>query len=267
MNKKTALITGASSGIGYELSKCFAAEGYNLILVARREEKLSELKNYINDEFNVQAEYIVKDLSKSESANELYLETIALLKKSHIEKIDVLINNAGVGDLTEFRDSSLEKTETMVNLNILTLTKLSRLFIDDICSSKEGALINIASTAAFQAIPCMAVYAATKSFVLSFTEALAEEIKSQQLTTKIVCICPGITESEFQVRADMESLKIDRNLVASSAEVAKYTVKSLKKGKTTLVHGLMNKIATLVPRILPRSSVSKLSHQIMKKIV
>lgn len=268
MKKRTALITGASSGIGYELSKCFAAEGYNLILVARREERLQALKEYINAEFNVQAEYIVKDLSKPESANELYIETIELLKKSHIEKIDVLINNAGVGDLTEFRDSNLEKIETMINLNILSLTKLSRLFINDICSSEDGALINIASTAAFQAIPCMAVYAATKSFVLSFTEAISEEIKSQQLKTKIICICPGITESEFQVRADMESLKIDRKLVASSADVAKYTVKSLKKGKkTTAVHGFMNKIGTLLPRILPRSSVSKLSHQIMKKIV
>ena len=244
MNKKTALITGASSGIGYELSKCFASEEYNVILVARREDRLKELKNYINEEFAVNAEYIVKDLSKANSAEELYNETIELLKKSNLEKIDVLINNAGIGDLHEFKDSDINRLETMLNLNILSLTKLSRLFINDICASQNGALINIASTAAFQALPCMAVYAATKSYVLSFTEAIAEEIKSQNLKTKIICICPGITESEFQVRADMESLKIDRKLVASSLDVAKYTIKSLKKGKTTAVHGLLNKIGT-----------------------
>ena len=261
-----ALVTGASSGIGYEISKELANKGFNLILVARREERLKELKNYLESEFGAKAYYLKKDLSELNSANELHQEVLSLLDELNYENLDVLVNNAGVGDLCKFEESSIEKLETMINLNILSLSKLSRLFLDSIQKSKDRAIINIASTAAFQALPQMAVYAATKAYVLSFSEAIAEEMKNSKSKVKVICICPGITESEFQVRADMSDLKINKQFVASSEAVAKYTVKSLEKGKTTAVHGIINKIGTLLPRLLPRSAIARMSNSVMNKI-
>lgn len=255
----TALITGASNGIGLELAKVHASKGGDLVLVARNKTKLDELKTELEKQYKVSVYTIGKDLSANNSAQEVYEETT----KQNI-KIDYLINNAGSGDFGMFAETQWNKELQMIKLNITTLTQFTKLYLQDMLKRGSGKIMNVASTAAFQSGPTMAVYYATKAYVLSFSEAVDNEVSDKGVT--VTTLCPGATESGFQAAAAME----DSNLVKgkklpSAKEVAEYGYASMMKGKTVAIHGMMNWIMANSVRFTPRALVVKLTRKIQDK--
>lgn len=256
---KTVLITGASSGIGLELAKIHAKKGDNLVLVARSEQKLTELKNELESKHDIKATVIALDLSNPESAYQLF----ELTEKDNIE-VDYLINNAGFGDFEEFSKSDLNKAQQMIDLNISSLTILTKLYLDEMLKRKSGKIMQLASTASFQPGPLMAVYYATKHYVLAFSEAIAEELKGSGVT--VTALCPGPTASGFQNAADLGDSKLvkDKKL-PTSAEVAKYGYKAMMKGKRVAIHGFQNKLMAFSVRFTPRSWVTALVKKLSEK--
>lgn len=255
----TALITGASNGIGLELAIVHASKGDNLVLVARNKSKLDELKTMLEDQFKVKVYTIGKDLSALDAAQEVYNETT----KQNIN-IDYLINNAGFGDFGMFVETDWNKTSQMIQLNITALTQFTKLYLQDMVKKKSGKIMNVASTAAFQSGPTMAVYYATKAYVLSFSEAVDNEVRGQGVT--ITTLCPGATESGFQAAAAMEESNLvkGRKLPTSKA-VAEYGYAAMMKGKTVAIHGIMNWIMANSVRFTPRAWVVKITRKIQDK--
>jgi hypothetical protein len=248
----TALITGASSGIGYELARIFAREKYNLVLVARNEKKLQEIAAELTKTYGVPVTVLAKDVSILASATEIY----DALKQKNIA-VDVLVNNAGFGDFGFFTETKWEKELEMINLNMTALTALTKLFVGDMVKRKSGKILNVASTASFQPGPLMAVYYATKAYVLSFSEAISNELIGTGVT--VTALCPGPTESGFQAAADMNDSKLVKGKkLPTSQEVAEYAYKALMSGKVVAVHGLMNKIMAQSVRYSPRAVVRSL---------
>lgn len=257
--KKTALITGASSGIGLELARIHAAKGGNLVLVARSKSKLDELKNDLEKNYGVSVYVIGKDLSSLNAASEVYKE----VKQQNIN-IDYLINNAGFGDSGLFFDSEWVKQEQMINLNITTLTHFTRLFLKDMVERKSGKVLNLASTASFQPGPTMAVYCATKAYVLSFSEAINNEVRESGVT--VTALCPGATVSGFQAAASLEGSKLfEGKKLPSSKEVAEYGYRAMMKGKPMVIHGFKNSIMAHSIGFAPRSLVVKIARKILEK--
>jgi short-subunit dehydrogenase len=255
----TALITGASNGIGLELAKIHASKGGNLVLVARNKSKLDELKKELENQYKVSVYIIGKDLSVFNSAQEVYDET----NKQNI-KIDYLINNAGFGDFGMFLDLDWNKELQMINLNITTLTQFTKLYLQDMVKHRSGKIMNVASTAAFQPGPIMAVYFATKAYVLSFSEAVNNEVSDKGVT--VTTLCPGATESGFQAAAAMEESNLVKGRkLPTSKEVAEYGYAAMLKGKTVAIHGLMNWILANSVRFTPRSLVVKITRKIQGK--
>jgi len=252
----TALITGASSGIGLELAKVHASKGDDLVLVARNKTKLDELKSELESKYKITVYTIGKDLSSAIAAKEVYDETT----KQKIE-IDYLINNAGFGDFGMFVESDWNKELQMINLNITTLTQFTKLYLKEMVSRKSGKIMNVASTAAFQSGPMMAVYFATKAYVLSFSEAINNELSDKGVT--VTTLCPGATESGFQEAAAMEeSALVKGKKLPTSKEVAAYGYKSMMSGKTIAIHGLMNWIMANAVRFTPRALVVKITRKL-----
>ncbi len=247
---KTVLITGASGGIGYEFAHIFAEHKYNLVLVARNESRLLEIKEEISTKYGVNVNIFAKDLSVISGIDEIYNS----LNNENIS-INVLINNAGFGEFGFFKDIDWTKEQQMINLNILALTYLTKLFMKDMISAGEGKILNLASTAAFQPGPLMAVYFATKAYVLSFSEAIANELKGTGVT--VTALCPGPTESGFAKAASAQETKLFKNKrIPSSKEVALFGFNALMKGKTVVIHGLLNKIMAFSIRLTPRKLVT-----------
>ncbi len=254
-----ALITGASNGIGLELAKLHASKGGDLVLVARNKSKLDELKTELETQFKIKVYTIGKDLSANNSAQEVYDETT----KQNI-KIDYLINNAGFGDFGMFVETDWNKELQMINLNITTLTQFTKLYLQDMVKRKAGKIMNVASTAAFQSGPTMAVYYATKAYVLSFSEAVDNEVSSYGIT--ITTLCPGATESGFQAAAAMqESNLVKGKKLPTSKDVAEYGYAAMMKGKTVAIHGLINWIMANSVRFTPRALVVKITRKIQDK--
>jgi short-subunit dehydrogenase len=250
---KTALITGASSGIGLELARVHAKQGDNLVLVARNKAKLDELKAELEKQQNISVYNIVKDLSIPNSAQQVYDE----IKQQNIS-VDYLINNAGFGDYGMFYETDWNKEERMIYLNITTLTHLTKLFLREMIQRGSGRIMNVASTAAFQSGPTMAVYYATKSFVLSFSEAINNEVAGKGIT--ITALCPGATKSGFQDVAALNESKLVRGRkLPSSKEVAEYGYKAMMNGKTVAIHGFMNYLVANSVRFFPRAMVVKVT--------
>ncbi|MFA7245295.1 MAG: SDR family oxidoreductase [Candidatus Magasanikbacteria bacterium] len=247
---QTALITGASSGIGLELAKLFAQDKYDLVLVARNENKLNELAKNLESEYQIKTKVLVFDLIKDDSPQLIFAE----LQKENIS-IDVLVNNAGFGTYGDFKNTNLTTELEMIKLNISSLVEMTKLFLKPMLEKKSGKIIQVASTAAFQPGPHMAVYYATKAFVLNFSEAVAEEIKNTGVT--ITTLCPGPTTTNFQEVANIEfpkSLKI-----MSAEEVAKIGYNELNKNKSSVViAGLRNKLFAFTVRLLPRKVVTRI---------
>lgn len=258
--KNTALITGASGGIGLELARIHAAHKQDLVLVARNKEKLEELKAELKQEYSIAVYIIQKDLSKVNAAQEVYEET-----QKHGIQIKYLINNAGIGDFGDFVESDWQKQADMIQLNITALTQLCHLYLKDMIKERGGRIMNVASTAAFQPGPLMSVYYASKSYVLHFSEALNEEVRKKGV--KVITLCPGATESDFSKVANMEEsglFKGKKN--PSSKEVAIYGYNAMMKGKIVAIHGVKNKVLALSNRFTPRSIVVKVVKAIQQKV-
>ncbi len=255
---KTVLITGASSGIGYEFATIYASKGFDLVLVARNQTKLAELQLACKTTKN-NVEIIAKDLSQINSANEI----VEYCTTKNI-RVDYLINNAGFGDFGFFAESNWDKQQEMLNLNIVTLTKLTHLFLPQMLENKFGKILNVASTAAFQPGPLMSVYYATKAYVLSFSEAISNELEGTGVS--VCALCPGPTESGFLDAAALQESKLFKGKkLATSKEVAQFGYDSLENNKVVAIHGLMNTIMATAIRFAPRGLVRKMVRFIQSK--
>ncbi|MFN6513359.1 MAG: SDR family NAD(P)-dependent oxidoreductase [Nostoc sp. CreGUA01] len=252
LSKKTALITGAASGIGYELAYLFAADNYNLVLVDKNGLKLREVAEKFESKFGNFAKPIVKDLSISTSPDEIFTE----LQQADIQ-VDVLVNNAGFGTYGLFHETSLTAELEMLQVNLVCLTHLTKLFLKDMVKQGEGKILNVASAAAFQPGPLMAVYFATKAYILSFSEAIANELEGTGVTVTV--LCPGSTESAFHQRTGMADSKMLKNKRMMDAQtVAEIGYRGLMKGKTIVIPGFINKLLAKIVRFVPRKLVTKI---------
>ena len=255
----TALITGASGGIGYELALQYVQRGGDVILVARREDKLRGYQALWESTYGVKVHVVGMDLAQHGSAQALY---DAVSAKGLT--VDILINNAGFGQYGLFEESDLDRALQMLELNIVALTALTRLFVADMVRRRSGRIMNVASTASFQPVPLMALYAATKAFVLSFSEALNNEVSDRGVT--VTALCPGPTTSGFQdVAAMHEARMVDRRLMATSADVAHFGYNAMMRGKTVAVHGLLNRLTAFLVRFTPRSIIVRVGRMVAEK--
>lgn len=253
------LITGASGGIGLELARLAARDRQNLVLVARSGDKLEKLAKEIRTTYPVEVKTLVSDLSKTKGVEEL-LSSVGSWQIT----IDTLINNAGFGDFGDFASADLDKSLEMIRLNITALSYLTHHFLREMVRSGRGKIMNVASTASFMPGPGMAVYYASKAYVLSFSEALAREVKGTGVT--VTALCPGPTDTGFAETAGLGKSLLHRMLpTASAAEVARVGYKAMLKGKTVVVPGFMNTLSSITPRFLPRPVVSNLIYNIHKK--
>lgn len=257
--KSTALITGASSGIGHELSKIFAMNGHDLVLIARSKQQLEIAARELKDRHDIQIKVISKDLSKPAASQEVYDE----ITSEGID-VDVLVNNAGIGTNGKFIDSPFEEHMDLMQLNIVSLTNLCKLFGTDMASRGSGSILNVASTAAFQAGPFMSTYYASKAYVLMFSEGLSKEFKYSGVT--ITTLCPGPTKTDFFEKAGMKNSILMRSPHAlSAARVAKVGYEGLLKGKTIVIPGLINKLMVFSVRLTPRSMITTMTAYLNQK--
>lgn len=254
------LITGASGGIGRELARLHSCECDHLILLGRTQEHLDALKEeLLKENEHLTIDVLAKDLSKPGAADEVY----EITKSKGIEPA-YLINNAGFGDFGEFVDSEWNKIEHMMYLNMITVSRLTQLYAKDMVEAGRGRIMNVASIGAFVPGPLMAVYYATKAYVLHFSEALNNELKGTGVT--VTALCPGPTLSGFQVRAGIEegSFHIYKNS-ATPKEVAAFGYKSMLKGKVVAIHRFRNRIGVFLVRLAPRALVVKIMRKILEK--
>jgi short-subunit dehydrogenase len=256
---KTALITGASGGIGYELAQQFARHHHNIVLVARSETKLQQLAQELRATHQVQVTVIPKDLSLPQAVTEVYAE----LQAKNIP-IEYLVNNAGFGHFGHFVKNDWTKEAQMINLNIPALTHFTKLCARDMVQRRSGRILNVASTAAFQPGPLMAVYYATKAYVLSFSEAIANELQGTGVT--VTALCPGPTESGFLEAAALNDSKLfkDKKL-PTAAEVAGYGYQAMMAGKTVAIHGTMNWLMANSVRFSPRKMVTAMVRKMSER--
>jgi short-subunit dehydrogenase len=247
MKKQTVLITGASSGIGYELSKIFARNGYDLILVSRKKSELANLARELEEKHNIQSRAIAKDLSKSTAPQELYDEIA-----SHGIAVSVLVNNAGFGLKGNFVDLGIEEQVDLIQLNITALTILCKFFGKDMAKRGGGKILNVASTAAFQAGPFMSTYYASKAYVLSLSEGIGNELKKSGVRVSV--LCPGPTRTAFWERSkNRQSNLLKVPWVMKAEDVAQVAYSGLMKRKKIIIPGKMNNILVFSIRFIPRS--------------
>ncbi|KAB8033714.1 SDR family NAD(P)-dependent oxidoreductase [Fluviispira multicolorata] len=259
-NAGTVLITGASSGIGLEFAHIFAKENYNLILIARSEDKLLHLSNELSEKYKINCKIIPCDLAKIGAAQEIFKRT-----KSLGLHVDILVNNAGFGAHGFFKNIDLKTESEMIQVNITALTELTKLFLNPMLEHGEGKILNVASTAAYQPGPLMAVYYATKAYVLSFSEALANELNGTQVSVTV--LCPGPTQSGFQAAAKMgNDLKLfNSTMIADSSSVAYAGYKGLFTSQRVVIPGLSNKIGACSTKFLPRSFTASVARWLQEK--
>lgn len=254
----TAVVTGASSGIGRELARIAAKDGRNVVLVARRIERLEELGRELTQNFGVAAHCIAADLVDPASPARVFREV-----PDHCE-VDLLVNAAGLGVHGFFADTSLERELESIRVNVGALTEMTKRFLPAMRERRRGVILNVASTAAFQPGPLTAVYYATKAYVLSFTEALAEELRGSGVTA--TALCPGPTVTEFQKHAGMEDTPLFSGfLVSDAAAVARVGYGSAMKGKRVVVPGLANRILGFAARVGPRRLATRVARKLQEK--
>ncbi len=260
MNKipyQSALITGASSGIGKTFAYTLAQLGINLVLTARSEDKLSQVADDLSTKFAIKVSYIVADLSQPDAALTIYNDLM------HRDiSIDLLINNAGNGNWTNFLNEPMSSYNATINLNMTSLVALTHYLLPAMVKNKKGGIINIASGAALQPGPFMAVYAASKAFVLSFSEALYGEFFDKGIT--ITAICPGNTPTEFQAASNANTEGMP---VTTPQEVVDASIDALLKHKNYKIVGTMNYIQSFAPRFLPRKTIINIMNKLMGKRV
>lgn len=247
-----ALVTGASSGIGYELVKILAREGHDVALVARSADQLEKIATDLGEDFGVRALAVPADLADPDSPDRI----VDFLREVDFQ-VDVLVNNAGFGTMGRFARSDTGAQVDMVEVNISALTHLTRVYSERMVSRRHGHIMNVASTAAFQPGPFMAVYFATKAYVLSFSEALAEELRHTGVT--VTTLCPGPTVTGFQKRAGMEHAPIGGRMVTGdAAAVARAGYAGMMKGRRLVIPGLVNRVGTTLPRFFPRALATRI---------
>jgi short-subunit dehydrogenase len=248
--RPVALVTGASSGIGLELARILAREGHDLILVARREPQLSALANEVKTRYGADATVITADLSLAEGPQQVY-DAVASAGLA----VDILVNNAGLGGHGRFSDTDPGPEQRILAVNVVALTNMTKLFLPAMASRGSGRILNVASTAAFQPGPFMAVYYASKAYVLSFTEALAEEVSGTGVSA--TALCPGVVPTGFQGAANLsEDLPLSKSPGAKSAEfVAQAAYDGMMRGKRIVIPGAINKIGVQSLRVSPRRAV------------
>ena len=246
---KVTLITGASSGIGEAFAHRLAKDNHNLVLVARSEDKLAALCDELMLKHKITAHYVAIDLNDYQADKRLFKETI-----NHDMEVDWLINNAGFGSMGDFSDFQLENELDIIGLNVMALVAITHRYLEQMRTKKSGTIINVSSTASFQPIPFMATYGATKAFVTSFSEALAEE--NRPFGIKILALCPGPTETNFFAASNIKApVKIKG--VQTPEEVVEAALKGLERGKSTVVSGWMNYFLSKVGRIAPTRLVTR----------
>lgn len=249
MRRNTALITGASSGIGYELAKLFARDGYSLVLVAKNESGLKRVSEELRCRYGVSVKWIRKDLSLPNMVEELVDEL-----EREAMTVNILVNNAGFGTYGPFTETDFDVERAMMQLNMCSLTHLTKFFMKQMLARGEGKILNVASTAAFQPGPLMAVYYATKAYVLFFSEAIANELRGTPVQVSV--LCPGPTRTGFQQRAGTQS-SIFFDWVAMDAEtVALAGYRGLMNNKLLIIPGMMNRVLAFGVRFLPRRLVT-----------
>lgn len=259
MFKKVTIITGASSGIGLELAWILARNNNHLLLIARSKEKLQKLSQDITEKYQVSVDYLIKDLSRADSAQEVF----NYCQENNLQ-VDILINNAGFGDFNLFINGDIKKQLAMINLNIYTLVYLSHLFLPNMIKQGHGKIMNIASTAAFQPGPLMSVYYASKAFVLHFSEAIANELKPNNIT--VTTICPGPTASNFKQTANLDNSRLMKKRKLPSAKmVAEFAYKAMMKGRVVAIYGFKNYLLTKLVNIMPRSIVVKIVRKLQEE--
>jgi uncharacterized protein len=248
----TVLITGASGGIGYQLAKLFARDRHHLVLVARNSDKLAQVANELQVH-GVSVKVVALDLEQAPAPKFLFGQ----LQREGIT-IDILVNNAGFGAHGEFADMDEERILGQIQLNIKALTELTRLFLSGMIARRSGKIMNVASTAAFQPGPLMAVYYATKAYVLSFSEAIANELSSSGVT--VTCFCPGPTDTGFGARAGNDKTRVFKRIRAMSAEQAALDgYRALMEGRTVAIPGRQNWLVAQSTRFAPRKLVTAVS--------
>ncbi len=250
--KETALVTGASGGIGEDLARLIAAGGRNVVLLARSADKLQTLAGELSAAHRIEATVLAADLADASASSEI----VRMLAGRGIT-IDILVNNAGFGTSGSFAREDPGEQLNMLQVNVVALTALTRAFLPGMIERKHGRILNVASTAAFQPGPFMAVYYASKAYVLSLSEALAEESAGSGVT--VTCLCPGPTSTGFQSRAHVDKSRLfNLTQVARSADVAQAGYDGMLAGRRLVIPGLMNKITAQSIRISPRASVLKI---------
>jgi short-subunit dehydrogenase len=253
-SNKTALITGASFGIGLELARIFAREGYNLVLVARTVDRLRQLASEVEKNHGTRSLILAVDLTEpGASAYVLDQTTRANLQ------IEVLVNNAGFGQYGKFAENDLEECLRQIQLNVTTLTHLTRLYLPAMIERKHGKVLNVASTAAFQPGPLMSVYFATKAYVLHFSEALANELKGTGVS--VTCLCPGATTTEFHKRANATGMQLLRFGSMDANVVAEDGYRALMAGKPVVISGFKNWLLAQSVRLSPRRLVTAIARK------
>jgi short-subunit dehydrogenase len=245
------LITGASSGIGYEMAKQLAAKNYNLILVARSEDNLLQLQKDLQYQFNIDVEYLLFDISEPNSANDLY----QLVKEKNY-LVAGLINNAGFGDYGNFVEMPLKKDEEMIAVNITALVGLTKLFGADMVKAGKGRIMNVASLLSFLPFPYYSIYSATKCFVLAFTETIAAEMQGTGVT--VTALCPGTVETPFHTDSMRKTNAMSANKPMPADIVAKAGVELFLNGKGKKIVGFMNWFLSNLPRVTPDKIMMKI---------
>lgn len=256
-----ALVTGASDGIGAEFVEILAGRGYDLILVARREEKLNELAFRLNDEFGVECTAMVADLSEPKAAQNLFqrIEDRGL-------QVNFLINNAGLLHNGFFTKLSLEAQEKMIQVNVIALTALTHLYAAKMSSNGGGHILNVASLAGWMAIPNQNVYAASKAYVVSFSQALSNEMIAANSGVQVTALCPGYTATKMMDNPDQGgTLRIPSGMMMSAKDVAEIGIKACFAGKDIVVPGLANKFTTIITRLFSKSLITKIFGSFYRK--
>lgn len=254
-----ALITGASSGIGRELLDRFATDRIDLVITARDEAALKKAADELTAKYGVTVTVIPADLSRPGEAHRLFAE----VEKRGIV-VEYLVNNAGFGNYGPFHEADAKKMDDMVQVNVASLVTLTRLFLPGMVARKSGRILQVASVAAFQPGPLMAVYYATKAFVLSFSEAVAEELTGTGVT--MTCLCPGPVHTQFATRSNFNHSRIfQKSHVATADDVADYGYRAFMRGEILAVHGFNNRLLTMIGRFIPRRLIVKLVRWMQEK--
>jgi short-subunit dehydrogenase len=255
--RDTALITGASTGIGLDLAR-LAARDFDLIITARDKAKLEQVAAQLEQQHGNRVHVLPGDLAHPEAPATLFAEI-----GSRGLRVDALINNAGFGNYGAFAETNLETELGMIQVNIAAVTHLTKLALAGMLQREHGRIMNVASTAGFQPGPLMAVYYATKAYVISFSEAIANELKGSGVT--VTCLCPGATETEFAKRADMGKSRLFTLGAMRSADVARAGYEGMLQGKTMVIPGLRNRALAQSVRFTPRKLVTAISRSLQER--